>query len=95
MPVKTRSQHRAVSAVAADAADAAVAAASRSARSVKISGDADPANIRIKTSSFLESCKRSYKVYSPQKKVRQSQHNNNNNKDDEIELSITENDAIE
>lgn len=88
MPVKTRSQHRAVSAVATDAT------ASRSARSVKISGDADPANIRINTSSFLESCKRSYKVYSPQKKARQSQHNNNN-KDDEIELSITENDAIE
>jgi hypothetical protein len=91
MPVKTRSQHRAV------AADATVAVASRSARSVKISGDArHPANIRIKTPSFLESCKRTYKVYSPQKKVRQSQHNNNNNNDDdEIELSITENDAIE
>ena len=84
MPVKTRSQHRAV---------AADATASRSARSVKILGDAHPANIRIKTSSFLESCKMTYKVYSPQNKVRQSQHNNNND-DDEIELSITENDAI-
>ncbi len=56
MPVKTRSQLRSANIDRHDD------------RSVKISGS-HPTNIQITTSSFLESCKRTYKVYSPRKRV--------------------------
>lgn len=93
MPVKTRSQYKPHSAARASASASASATSSdntavaRSTRFVEISGDNDhhhPANIKITTSSFLESCKKTYKVYSPRKKVKEFEPAMN-----------TENDAIE
>ena len=97
MPVKTRSQYKPRSAAHASASatgsdNAPVARSARSTRFVELSGDNDhhhPANIKITTSSFLESSKRTYKVYSPRKKVHQI------NEEEKYEPSNIEKDAIE